>query len=169
MALVERYRRRHAGWNVKPFQLGTNATGAARGNLGQEPAARGRCGAEGTWARQAPQAAHPRGRAGHDAAPGRKHPRLGTGSEVGLGRNHGRRHQRALLDALVTEVRCGLQLHGRARRDQATRVVRLALHRSGQPLLVYPGSWRQGSQEEPHAIWQGHGPLGDRDDPGLLS
>ena len=27
MALVERYRRRHAGWNVKPFQLGTNATG----------------------------------------------------------------------------------------------------------------------------------------------
>jgi len=40
---------------------------------------------------------------------------------------------------------------------------------SGQPLLVYPGSWRQGSQGEAHAIWQGHGPLGDRDDPGLLS
>ena len=34
MALVERYRRRHAGWNVKPFQLGTNATGASTATPG---------------------------------------------------------------------------------------------------------------------------------------
>jgi len=75
MALVERYRRRHAGWNVKPFQLGTNATGASTATpgsrtgckrpvwyrrhrsqvskyLAQLPSqARGRCGTEGTGAR----------------------------------------------------------------------------------------------------------------------
>jgi len=42
MALVERYRRQQAGWNVKPFHA--TQRGQAQLHLGQEPAARGRCG-----------------------------------------------------------------------------------------------------------------------------
>jgi len=81
MALVERYRRRQADWNVKPFHAWYQRDGGqAQLHLGQEPAARGRCGTESTWAKQAPQAAHPRGLAGHEVAPGREHPRTGTGS-----------------------------------------------------------------------------------------
>src|SRR6266852_515342 len=105
--------------------------------------ARGGLGAESAEAFGAPQEAPTPAASGHAAAPGWVAPRLDRRSaRDGPDRHAGRCDERDLLDAAGRGRRHGVDVPGFGRSDWRAWPVLRALHRSRQPLLLYPEGWR---------------------------
>ena len=166
MRMVDRYRRRHEGWNVRHFYSwyrrdgGTRSYGWVKDHLqkaGAVPRSKGR----GKHRKRREPAPWP----GIAAAPGRQRSRVGRGRALGSDRDDGRRHERALLDVLLRRGGHLEQLPGSAGDDRGEGPVLFAVHGPGLALLGHAYGGRQGGQGQPDAVRAGHGAARHRDDP----
>ena len=129
-----------------------------------------RHGAAGAEARRPSAQAPPPADARHDAAPGRLEARLARRpAGARPDHHHGRRHQRDLLRLPDRGGRHDEQLSRAGRGDRAAGPVHGALHRSRQPLLLHPGSWRQGLQDPADPGWPSAQAARHRPHPGVLA
>lgn len=113
-------------------------------------------GAEGAEAFGAPQEASTPAASGDAAAPGWIAPRLDRGpAGDGPDCHDGRCDKRDLFDAAGRGRRHDVDVPGLGRGDWRAWSVLRALHRSRQPLLLYPEGWREGLEDATNASGTG--------------
>jgi hypothetical protein len=147
--VVEQYRTRYWDFTVKHFHEALQAEhGFSLGYTWDESgAAEQRAGGDRATPLGAPQEAAAPAVARHDAVPRWLDARVAGGPSAPRSDRHTRRcDERDLLDFSGGGGGHRLELSRPGRGDQQARAVRLALHRSGQPLLHHPQGGGQGRQ-----------------------
>ena len=157
MALVERYHRRQVGWNVKPFHAWYQRDGASAATPGSRTSCK-----RPVWYRK--HLGEASTASGAPARPGMMlHQDASTHEWV-----PGVKWDLVVTMDDATNKHYPMRLVAGEGTAASFMGVRDVIRQRGLFASLYtdrgnhyciPGSWRQGSQGESHAIWQGHGPL----------